>query len=69
MLTDLRGLTGFLADHQAGGMTAVPSVPLHNGVAIPQLGLGTARLPDEETRRIVGEALDVGYRFVDTAAS
>jgi 2,5-diketo-D-gluconate reductase A len=50
-------------------MAAVPSVPLHNGVAIPQLGLGTARLPDEETRRIVGEALDVGYRFVDTAAS
>jgi 2,5-diketo-D-gluconate reductase A len=50
-------------------MTAVPTVPLNNGVAIPQLGLGTARLPDEETRRIVGEALEVGYRFVDTAAS
>ncbi|WP_448639588.1 aldo/keto reductase [Geodermatophilus sp. URMC 63] len=50
-------------------MTAVPTVRLHNGVAIPQLGLGTARLPDEETRRVVGEALEVGYRFVDTAAS
>jgi 2,5-diketo-D-gluconate reductase A len=50
-------------------MTAVPPVPLNNGVAIPQLGLGTARLPDEETRRIVREALEVGYRFVDTAAS
>jgi 2,5-diketo-D-gluconate reductase A len=50
-------------------MTAVPTVQLNNGVAIPQLGLGTARLPDEETRRIVGEALEVGYRFVDTAAS
>ena len=50
-------------------MAAVPSIPLHDGVAIPQLGLGTARIPDEETRRIVGEALDVGYRFVDTAAS
>jgi 2,5-diketo-D-gluconate reductase A len=50
-------------------MTAVPTVPLNNGVAIPQLGLGTARLPDEETRRIVREALEVGYRFVDTAAS
>ena len=50
-------------------MSAVPSVPLNNGVAIPQLGLGTARLPDEETRRIVREALEVGYRFVDTAAS
>jgi 2,5-diketo-D-gluconate reductase A len=50
-------------------MSAVPSVLLDNGVAIPQLGLGTARLPDEETRRIVREALEVGYRFVDTAAS
>jgi diketogulonate reductase-like aldo/keto reductase len=50
-------------------MTTVPDIPLNNGVAIPQLGLGTARLPDEETRRIVREALEVGYRFVDTAAS
>src|SRR3712207_7497318 len=50
-------------------MSAVPTVPLNNGVAIPQLGLGTARLPDEETRRIVREALEVGYRFIDTAAS
>ncbi len=50
-------------------MSAVPAVLLNNGVAIPQLGLGTARLPDEETRRIVREALEVGYRFVDTAAS
>ena len=50
-------------------MTTVPDVQLDNGVAIPQLGLGTARLPDDETRRIVREALEVGYRFVDTAAS
>lgn len=50
-------------------MTVVPTVPLNNGVAIPRLGLGTARLQDEETRRIVREALGVGYRFVDTAAS
>ena len=47
----------------------VPSIPLNNGVDIPQLGLGTARVTDEETRRIVREALEVGYRFVDTAAS
>ena len=50
-------------------MTTGPDVRLNNGGTIPQLGLGTARLPDEETRRIVGEALEVGYRFVDTAAS
>jgi 2,5-diketo-D-gluconate reductase A len=50
-------------------VSAVPTVPLDNGVQIPQLGLGTARISDEETRRIVREALEVGYRFVDTAAS
>jgi diketogulonate reductase-like aldo/keto reductase len=50
-------------------MTTVPDVRLGNGVAIPQLGLGTARLPNDETRRIVREALEVGYQFVDTAAS
>jgi diketogulonate reductase-like aldo/keto reductase len=50
-------------------MSAVPTVRLNNGVGIPQLGLGTARVSDEETRRIVREALEVGYRFVDTAAS
>jgi diketogulonate reductase-like aldo/keto reductase len=50
-------------------MSAVPVIALNNGVQIPQLGLGTARVSDEETRRIVGEALVVGYRFVDTAAS
>jgi len=48
---------------------SVPSIGLNDGNSIPQLGLGTARLPDEETRRIVREALEVGYRFVDTAAS
>ncbi|MCW2696678.1 MAG: 2,5-didehydrogluconate reductase [Modestobacter sp.] len=47
----------------------VPDVPLANGVTIPQLGLGTARLDDEQTRAIVREALEVGYRFIDTAAS
>jgi diketogulonate reductase-like aldo/keto reductase len=51
-------------------MTSVPVIRLNNGVGIPQLGLGTARVPDDEdSRRIVREALEVGYRFVDTAAS
>ncbi len=53
-------------------MTTAPTVPrirLNNGVETPQLGVATARVSDEETRRIVREALEVGYRFVDTAAS
>jgi diketogulonate reductase-like aldo/keto reductase len=48
----------------------VPSVPLNTGAAIPQLGLGTARVTDQdEIRRIVGEAFEIGYRHVDTAAA
>jgi diketogulonate reductase-like aldo/keto reductase len=47
---------------------AVPTISLNNGVGIPQLGLGTARNSDEEIRRIVVQALDLGYRMIDTAA-
>lgn len=46
----------------------VPTVKLNSGEQIPQLGLGTARNGDEEIRRIVAEALGLGYRLIDTAA-
>lgn len=46
----------------------VPTVTLNNGVAMPQLGLGTAGPGDEETRRRVRDALGAGYRLLDTAA-
>jgi 2,5-diketo-D-gluconate reductase A len=48
--------------------SSVPTITLNNGVGIPQLGLGTARNSDQEIRRIVAEALDLGYRLIDTAA-
>jgi 2,5-diketo-D-gluconate reductase A len=48
--------------------SSVPIIKLNNGVGIPQLGLGTARNADAEIRRIVAEALDLGYRSIDTAA-
>ena len=41
---------------------------LNNGVQMPQLGLGTARVADDEIRRTVARALDLGYRLIDTAA-
>jgi diketogulonate reductase-like aldo/keto reductase len=45
------------------------SVRLNTGASIPQLGLGTARVTDqEEIRRVVATALELGYRHVDTAA-
>jgi diketogulonate reductase-like aldo/keto reductase len=46
----------------------VPDVVLNDGVRIPQLGFGVYKVPSDETRRVVGEALRVGYRSIDTAA-
>ena len=51
-------------------MSAVPSVTLNNGVAIPLLGFGVFQMNDAaECERSVSEALRVGYRLIDTAAS
>jgi diketogulonate reductase-like aldo/keto reductase len=40
---------------------------LANGVTIPKLGLGTWRIPDADTARVVRDAIDLGYRHIDTA--
>lgn len=42
---------------------------LNNGVTIPQLGLGVFQVPPEETQRVVEDALEAGYRHIDTAAA
>ncbi len=47
------------------GMT----VTLNNGVEMPALGFGVFQTPPEQTVASVVEALRVGYRLVDTAAS
>lgn len=44
-------------------------VTLGNGMQMPQLGYGTLQIPDAECERCVGEALETGYRLIDTAAS
>jgi diketogulonate reductase-like aldo/keto reductase len=49
-------------------MTDQPTVPLNNGVAIPQLGFGVFKVPPAETAQIVKQALSAGYRHIDTAA-
>ncbi|WP_432546121.1 aldo/keto reductase [Kineococcus sp. SYSU DK004] len=48
---------------------AVREVDLGGGVSVPQLGLGVFQVPPEEAQRVVEEALEVGYRHVDTAAA
>jgi 2,5-diketo-D-gluconate reductase A len=47
----------------------VPRISLHDGVEIPQLGFGVFQVPPEETQEVVEQALDAGYRHVDTAAA
>ena len=42
-------------------------VELNNGVKMPLLGYGVYQTPPEETERCVLEAVDVGYRSIDTA--
>jgi 2,5-diketo-D-gluconate reductase A len=45
-----------------------PTLTLNNGTTIPQLGFGVFRVDPGETTRIVTDALEVGYRHIDTAA-
>lgn len=46
----------------------VPDVTLNDGNTIPQLGYGVFKVPPADTERAVAEALEVGYRHIDTAA-
>lgn len=45
----------------------VPNIALNDGNTIPQLGFGVFQVDPVETERIVTEALEVGYRHIDTA--
>jgi diketogulonate reductase-like aldo/keto reductase len=50
-------------------MPLVPNLALNNGVTIPQLGFGVFQVPQDQTQRVVEDALAVGYRHIDTAAA
>lgn len=45
------------------------TVTLNNGVTMPVLGYGVYQIPAEETERTVLDALEAGYRLLDTAAA
>ena len=40
---------------------------LSNGVTIPKLGLGTWRIDDSKVAQTVRDAVEIGYRHIDTA--
>ncbi len=56
---------GSLADS-----VATPNIKLNNGVEIPILGFGVFQVPDpNECERSGYDAIQTGYRLIDTAAS
>ncbi|MFS2241903.1 aldo/keto reductase [Microbacterium sp. OR16] len=46
----------------------IPTLELNDGNSIPQLGYGVFLVPADDAERAVTEALEAGYRHIDTAA-
>lgn len=42
-------------------------VTLNNGIKMPKLGYGVYQTPPQDTRRCVLDAIEIGYRSIDTA--
>ena len=43
------------------------TITLNNGIRMPLLGYGVFRVAPEEAERCASDALQVGYRMIDTA--
>src|SRR5919107_204031 len=48
-------------------LSAVPDITLNDGNIIPQLGFGVFQIEPKDTAEAVREAIEVGYRHIDTA--
>src|SRR3954464_8081656 len=48
-------------------MPQVPTIKLNDGREIPQLGFGVFQISPDETAEAVQQALEIGYRHIDTA--
>lgn len=49
-------------------MTDTANRTFHDGRNAPLIGLGTWQIPDETVDKVVAQAIEVGYRSIDTAA-
>ncbi|MGL4619906.1 MAG: aldo/keto reductase [Chroococcidiopsis sp.] len=48
-------------------MNAVPNITLNDGKTIPQLGFGVFQIEPQDAVKAVSQALEIGYRQIDTA--
>jgi diketogulonate reductase-like aldo/keto reductase len=53
----------------ASETSQVPTLPLRDAGAIPQLGFGVFQVPPEDTAEVTTLAFQAGYRHIDTAAA
>ena len=49
-------------------MTTVPALSFHDGATVPQLGYGVWQVEDDVAADVVVQAIEAGYRHIDTAA-
>jgi 2,5-diketo-D-gluconate reductase A len=49
-------------------MSSIPSITLHDGTSIPQIGLGVWQVADDVATDACLTAFECGYRHIDTAA-
>jgi 2,5-diketo-D-gluconate reductase A len=58
-----------MADHEHDtNPIEIPRIALNSGHDIPQLGYGVFKVDPAQTEKFVSEALEAGYRHIDTAA-
>lgn len=50
-------------------MAEVPNIKLHNNVEMPAIGFGVFQMSNDEAEQSVVDALQAGYRLIDTAQS
>ena len=50
-------------------MVMVEKVKLNNGIEMPMEGFGVFQIPEEDCEQVVINAIEEGYRLIDTASS
>lgn len=50
-------------------MTLAPELKMSDGQTIPQIGLGTWPMKDQESAKVIAEAIEIGYRHFDSAVN
>lgn len=63
------GLIEIFFKKKESEMNQMQHVVLNNGVKMPILGFGVFQIPASETKQAVLDAIQVGYRHIDTAQS